>query len=309
MVYSPPGSGYASEQDEVSFFPDSYEPTMEYPGTMRPGRTRENISFQDLPIGDDDPNPVPWPHFQEIDFYHVWPAPHPHAELVNDMIEREGRWATPEEEAEMMRDARRGVRLLKEMEEAEKKSFVVVDDDEDDDEDEGVNEEDEVEGEMSVGTNPGDQEEAAVMQRMKDMLAAGAAAVGTGAAEGVATRTTPKDEAIDIDMNDIDFDLGEDGEEQGEGDEDDEDDGDFLMDLGLDKEDDDDDDDEEAEGNVASLAHDAGTGAVDKSAVMDEEDDAGIDLEDLDVDDDEEYFSSNEDDDDTDAEDNPNGGS
>jgi hypothetical protein len=55
-----------------------------------------------------------------------------------------------------------------------------------------------------------------------------------------------------------------------------------------------------------SLAHKAGTGAVDESAEMDEEDEAGIDLEDLDVEvkdyDDEEYFSSNEDD--ADAEDN-----
>ena len=103
---------------------------MEYPGTLRPGRTRENISFQDLPIGDEDPDPVPWPHFQDLEFYHVWGAPHPHPKRVNEMIYEEGRWATAEEEAEMMRDARRGVRRMKEMQEAEKKAFVVVDDDE-----------------------------------------------------------------------------------------------------------------------------------------------------------------------------------
>jgi hypothetical protein len=104
---------------------------MEYPGTLRPGKTRENISFQDLPIGDDDPDPIPWPHFQEIDFYHIWPAPHPDPQPIDDMIAEFGRWATPEEEAEMMRDARRGARLMKEMQEAEKKAFVLVDDDDD----------------------------------------------------------------------------------------------------------------------------------------------------------------------------------
>jgi hypothetical protein len=129
--HPPPGSGYLGAEDEKCYLPDTYEPTMEYPGTLRPGRTRENISFQDLPIGDDDPDPIPWPHFQEIDFYHIWPAPHPDPKPINDMIAEYGRWATPEEEAEMMRDARRGVRLMKEMQEAEKKSFVLVDDDDD----------------------------------------------------------------------------------------------------------------------------------------------------------------------------------
>jgi len=276
MVYAPPNSGYATPEDEVSYFPDEYEPTMEYPGTMRPGRTRENISFQDLPIGDDDPNPVPWPHFQELEFYHVWPAPHPHPELVNDMIEREGRWATPEEEAEMMRDARRGVRLLKELEEAEKKSFVVVDDEDDDD---------------------SADDESAVMQRMRDMLTAGATAEGV-AAEGVAARKRPKDEAHEIDMDDINFDLDEEDDEEDENDideEDDEDDSDFLLDLGLDE-----DEDDDGDMHVTSLAGKVGTGAIDETAEMDEEDDAGVDLDDalaLDDYDDEDdgYFSSDED--------------
>ena len=59
----PPGSGYAGPEYEIDEMPDSYEPMMEYPGTMRPGRTPENMPFHDLPIGDDDPDPVPWPHF------------------------------------------------------------------------------------------------------------------------------------------------------------------------------------------------------------------------------------------------------
>ena len=63
----PPGSGYAGPEEEVDAMPSSYEPMMEYPGTMRPGRTPENMPFHDLPIGDDDPDPVPWPHFQQIE--------------------------------------------------------------------------------------------------------------------------------------------------------------------------------------------------------------------------------------------------
>lgn len=63
----PPGSGYAGPEYEINELPDSYEPMMEYPGTMRPGRTPENMPFHDLPIGDDDPDPVPWPHFQQIE--------------------------------------------------------------------------------------------------------------------------------------------------------------------------------------------------------------------------------------------------
>ena len=63
MVRAPPGSGYlrhdASDETEMALshpeltkddalqisppaFPDTYEPMLEYPGTMRPGRTPEN---------------------------------------------------------------------------------------------------------------------------------------------------------------------------------------------------------------------------------------------------------------------------
>ena len=63
----PPGSGYAGPELEINEMPDTYDPMMEYPGTMRPGRTPENMPFHDLPIGDDDPDPVPWPHFQQIE--------------------------------------------------------------------------------------------------------------------------------------------------------------------------------------------------------------------------------------------------
>jgi len=220
MIYAPPGSGYCQPEDEPEFFGGpNYSPTMEYPGTLRPGRTRENIPFEDLPIGDDDPDPVPWPHFQEIQFYHRWDAPHPHPKPVNEMIYDEGRWATPEEEAEMMRDARRGVRKMREMAEAEKKAFVVVDDEEDDDEEGGVVE-----------------EEAELVMRqtgVSDMLG-----------KKVSKRADVED-AIDVISE-----LGVEADTKEETVEEDEDDDadDFLLDLGLDEDDEDDDGDVPATG-------------------------------------------------------------
>jgi len=88
----PPGSGYAGPEHEIDEMPDSYEPMMEYPGTMRPGRTPENMPFHDLPIGDDDPDPVPWPHFQQIEWHHRWAPPHPHPIPMEEFIEQQGRW-------------------------------------------------------------------------------------------------------------------------------------------------------------------------------------------------------------------------
>jgi hypothetical protein len=132
-IYAPPGSGYASLDDEQSALPNTYEPMMEFPGTMRPGRTPENMPFQDLPIGDNDPDPVPWPHFQQIEWHHRWDAPHEHPIPMEEFIELQGRWATPEMEAAMRVGARKGVRERREMEESEKRDNVITDDDDDDD--------------------------------------------------------------------------------------------------------------------------------------------------------------------------------
>lgn len=104
---------------------------MEYPGTMRPGRTPENMPFQDLPIGDNDPDPVPWPHFQQIEWHHRWDPPHEHPIPMEDFIEMHGRWATPEMEAAMRAGVRRGVRERRQEEESEKRNFVITDDDDD----------------------------------------------------------------------------------------------------------------------------------------------------------------------------------
>jgi hypothetical protein len=110
---------------------------MEYPGTMRPGRTKENQPYSSLPIADNDPDPVPWPHFQEIEWHHQWTPPHEHPIPMEEFIEMEGRWATAEMEAEMRVGARRGVRERREMEEMQKSSsnFILDDDDDDDGED------------------------------------------------------------------------------------------------------------------------------------------------------------------------------
>lgn len=105
---------------------------MEYPGTMRPGRTPENMPFHDLPIADTDPDPVPWPHFQQIEWHHRWDPPHPHPIPMEDFIEQEGRWATPEMEAAMRAGNRRDARRRREMEEEQKRETLIMDDDEDD---------------------------------------------------------------------------------------------------------------------------------------------------------------------------------
>jgi hypothetical protein len=139
FLRAPPGSGYMSDEDEPSYFPDTYEPMMEYPGTMRPGRTPENQPFSSLPIQDHDPDPVPWPHFQEIEWHHNWGSPHEHPIPMEEFIEMEGRWASVEMEAEMRAGARRGVRERREMEESQTAaSFILDDDDEDDDDDDVI---------------------------------------------------------------------------------------------------------------------------------------------------------------------------
>ena len=113
MVYAPPGSGYLDKEDETSVYPDSYDPMMEYPGTMRPGKTKENQAFENLPLADTDPDPVPWPHFQEIEWHHLWEPPHPHSTPMEEFIEQQGRWASAEEEAQMRMEVRRGVREVR----------------------------------------------------------------------------------------------------------------------------------------------------------------------------------------------------
>lgn len=132
MVYAPPGSGYATPEDEKSELPDSYDPMMEYPGTMRPGRTPENMPFHDLPIADSDPDPVPWPHFQQIEWHHKWAPPHPHPIPMEEFIEQQGRWATPEMEAAMRAGNRRDARQRREMQEEQKRETLIMDDGDDD---------------------------------------------------------------------------------------------------------------------------------------------------------------------------------
>jgi hypothetical protein len=136
-LFAPPGSGYASSDDNKDVYkselPNTYEPMMAFPGTMRPGKTPENMPFQDLPIGDDDPDPVPWPHFQQIEWHHRWSEPpHEHPGTMEDFIESLGRWATPEQEAAMRAGVRRDLRQRQEDAESERRDTVITDDDDDD---------------------------------------------------------------------------------------------------------------------------------------------------------------------------------
>jgi len=138
FIIPPPGSGYARPEDDIykSELPDTYEPMMAFPGTMRPGKTPENMPFQDLPIQDTDPDPVPWPHFQQIEWHHRWSEPpHEHPGTMENFIAAQGRWATPEQEAAMRAGARRDFRERQEQAEAEKREMVITDDDEDDEDD------------------------------------------------------------------------------------------------------------------------------------------------------------------------------
>jgi hypothetical protein len=134
-MFAPPGSGYAGPDEDEWTLPDTYQPLMEYPGTMRPGRTPENIPFSDLPIADDDPDPVPWPHFQQIEWHHHWEPPHPHPGDMEDFIELNGRWATPEMEAQMQAGIRQGVRERQEKQATQQRDAWVITDDEEDNKD------------------------------------------------------------------------------------------------------------------------------------------------------------------------------
>jgi hypothetical protein len=138
FVYAPPGSGYQSIEDEQSALPSSYQPMMAFPGTMRPGTTPENMPFEDLPIADSDPDPVPWPHFQQHEWhstiFNQYP-PHDHPIPMEEFIELQGRWATPEMEAKMRAGIRRDVRQRAEQAQATNRDTVITDDDDDYDDD------------------------------------------------------------------------------------------------------------------------------------------------------------------------------
>lgn len=240
---------------------------MAFPGTMRPGKTPENMPFQDLPIGDDDPDPVPWPHFQQIEWHHRWSEPpHEHPGTMEDFIEALGRWATPEQEASMRAGVRRDVRQRQELAEAGKRETVITDDNDDDDDDYVDQEEPVALGDGIFGRLGSDADRAAT-----------AAAVSPDAAATVKDDDTVAATAGDGMFVDDDLD-------------------DFLLDLGLDAELEGDDDVDVVVGGIPLLEQgdddnndgDAPPGAVRKtgiSAAAFSVDDELISL-DLDVDDD-----------------------
>lgn len=199
-LYAPPGSGYATPDDEESKLPSTYEPMMEFPGTMRPGRTPENMPFHDLPIADTDPDPVPWPHFQQIEWHHRWDPPHPHPIPMELFIEINGRWASAEDEAAMRAGARRDVRERREMAEDDRKSTLIVDDDDEE-------EVDDVDIPMELGEGI-------------------FGALGSGTEEAITAAAVSKKPDV----------LTDDTEIEAEANFDEDDFDDFLLDLGLDSE-------------------------------------------------------------------------
>jgi hypothetical protein len=198
-LYAPPGSGYATPEDEPLKLPTTYEPMMEFPGTMRPGRTPENMPFHDLPIADTDPDPVPWPHFQQIEWHHRWDPPHPHPIPMEVFIEMNGRWATAEDEAAMRAGARRDVRERRELAEDDRKSTLIIDDD--------------------------DEEEIVDIDVPIELGEGVFGALGSGSEEAITAAAVSEDRVVITDDEEID------SAEEDDGDFDD-----FLLDLGLDSE-------------------------------------------------------------------------
>lgn len=220
LLFAPPGSGYASSDDYLDVYksemPSTYEPMMAFPGTMRPGKTPENMPFQDLPIGDDDPDPVPWPHFQQIEWHHRWSEPpHEHPGTMEDFIETLGRWATPEQEAAMRAGVRRDLRQRQEDAESEKRDTIITDDD-DDDFDEDYEEKDEPVslGDGIYGKLGSDVDRAATAAAVAPDSLRSVNDLDTGVDAGI------DDLFVDDDLDDFLIDLGLDDVVVPEGDED-----------------------------------------------------------------------------------------
>ena len=227
FIIPPPGSGYAQTDDHLyqSELPDTYEPMMAYPGTMRPGMTPENMPYQDLPIGDDDPDPVPWPHFQQIEWHHRWSEPpHEHPGTMESFIEAQGRWATPEQEAAMRAGARRGLREQEAQAAAGKRQVVITDDEEYDDENDDEDGED-VYGQKSEPVALGD----GIFGKLGSDAdrAVTAAAVSPDAEARVPSMDKKEDIMVDDGLDDFLLDLGLDAELGDENIETDVDDDDF----------------------------------------------------------------------------------
>jgi hypothetical protein len=226
---------------------------MAYPGTMRPGMTPENIPFQDLPGLDIfDKDPVPWPHFQHLDWHHRWSEPpHEHAIPMEDFIEQQGRWATPEMEAQMRAGVRQDVRMRQEaLEEAQTRSTVVVDDD--------------------------DDEVDRADYNVRDPIALGDGVFGKLGSDADRALTAA---AVSPDNKMRNQETIEDDDEEEDDEEDLDDDFDSLfMDLGLDLEEDDEEEEEEDEKDARNAVGGAKKKVVKDKRDMDDEADLVLDL-------------------------------
>lgn len=182
------------------------------------------MPFHDLPfLGVNDPNPVPWPHFQEIEWHHKWEPPHEQALAMEEFIDEEGRWASVEDEAEMRMGMRRGVRERREMEEGGIGATRSVGG-----------------GGVGVGGSGGEQMVIMDDDDEEDDGGAGGIASNLGFGDGVkAFLTNPADSVSttrrsavgdDDDESGLDDEIDDDDDILGDGDEGEDD---FLLDLGL----------------------------------------------------------------------------
>lgn len=91
-----------TSDESISHHSSNYEPSMEYPGTMRPGLVRENQPYSNLPLAGGDPLFIPWPHFQRIEWYHDWYPTSHYSPPIEEIIGRLDHWESISIEEKML---------------------------------------------------------------------------------------------------------------------------------------------------------------------------------------------------------------
>ncbi len=271
-VKPPKSSPFYVEEPEL--LPSGYDPMMEYPGTMRPSKVRENSPFEDLPLTGVDEDGVtldskdvesggmgvnvPWPHFQDIPWHITWGAPHEGEVPMLEFIDNLGRWLSPEEEEEISTPQKKSSQVKVK---AEK---VVVDDEEGDD-DEYDEDMDVVDALVSKGQKKGVTDD--TIKEVEDLmggddgmiddevLSGGDDLVGSGGVGDVAAAATGGDVFDDLEEDDGEDAVATGDEEDWEDEDDEDDEEDDLLDGDEDDldEDMDEDEDDAEEGDLDDL--------------------------------------------------------
>eukprot|EP00934_Nitzschia_sp_Nitz4_P002582 Nitzschia sp. Nitz4//scaffold253_size28098//20773//21501//NITZ4_008145-RA/size28098-processed-gene-0.58-mRNA-1//1//CDS//3329544312//2572//frame0 len=132
-LFAPPGSGYAGPDDDICLLPKTYIPTMEYPGTMRPGRVPSSYPYHDLPMDNIEEDNIPWPYLMEIDFHHRWQPEFPAPQVMDGSDGSFGQAVvTAESEAALRIHNRYYSRRERDRDELMRKEVRLIVDDEDD---------------------------------------------------------------------------------------------------------------------------------------------------------------------------------